>query len=92
MGDGPRFETPAEIRMLRSLGADGMSTVPETIIARHLGLRVLALSLITNMGCGLAREALGHEHTLAVARNEGERATRLRPDEHRATVARAPAC
>ena len=76
---GPQFETPAEIRMLRQLGAHavGMSTVPETIIARHLGLRVLALSLITNMGCGLTGEALGHEHTLAVARNEGERATRL---------------
>ena len=76
---GPQFETPAEIRMLRLLGADavGMSTVPETIIARHLGLRVLALSLVTNMGCGLAAEALSHEHTLAVARHEGERAARL---------------
>ena len=66
---GPQFETPAEIRMLARLGADavGMSTVPETILARHLGLRVLALSLITNMGAGLSQEHLSHAHTLSQA-------------------------
>jgi purine-nucleoside phosphorylase len=67
---GPQFETPAEIRMLQRLGAQavGMSTVPETILARHAGLRVLALSMITNMGCGLSAESLSHAHTLAGAR------------------------
>ena len=70
---GPQFETPAEIRMLRMLGAHavGMSTVPETILARHAGLRVLALSMLTNMGCGLEDEVLSHSHTLAVARQGG---------------------
>jgi xanthosine phosphorylase len=63
---GPSFETPAEIRAFRTLGADavGMSTVHETIVARHCGLRVVAVSAITNLAEGMQDEALSHEQTL----------------------------
>jgi purine-nucleoside phosphorylase len=66
---GPSFETPAEIRALRLLGADavGMSTVPEVILARFLGLKVAAVSTITNMAAGMSAEVLSHEHTKAMA-------------------------
>jgi purine nucleotide phosphorylase len=66
---GPSFETPAEINAARVLGADavGMSTAPETILARHAGLRVAALSLMTNYAAGLVPGALGHDQTIAVA-------------------------
>lgn len=63
---GPTFETHAEIRMFKLLGADavGMSTVPETIIARHCGLKVMSVCSITNLAAGLSDEVLSHEGTL----------------------------
>ena len=66
---GPSFETPAEIRAIRGMGADavGMSTVPEVILARFLGLRVAAASVITNMAAGMSTESISHEHTKAMA-------------------------
>lgn len=72
---GPHYETPAEIRMLQTLGADlvGMSTVWETIAARHLGLEVLGLSLVTNLAAGLSGEPLSHAEVLDAGRAAAER-------------------
>jgi len=63
---GPAFETPAEIRMIRTLGADlvGMSTVPEVLAARHMGIRCLAISCVTNMAAGVLPEPIDHERVL----------------------------
>ena len=65
---GPSYETPAEIRMARTMGADavGMSTVPEVIAARHLGMRVLGLSCLTNMAAGVLKKKLDHREVLEV--------------------------
>jgi purine-nucleoside phosphorylase len=65
---GPQFETPAEIRFLRAVGADlaGMSTVQEVIAARHMGIRCLAVSVVTNMAAGVLPEKIDHEAVLAV--------------------------
>ena len=76
---GPSFETPAEIRAFRALGADAveMSTVHETIVARHAGLRVAAISTITNLAEGLSDEPLSHEQTLRDAQRAAGALARL---------------
>ncbi|MCR4266362.1 purine-nucleoside phosphorylase [Nitratireductor sp. ZSWI3] len=76
---GPTFETPAEIRMARVLGADavGMSTVPEVILARYLGLRVAACSVITNLGAGMSAGELSHQETKDMAPIGGARLERI---------------
>jgi purine-nucleoside phosphorylase len=63
---GPNYETPAEIRYLRTIGADlvGMSTVPEVIVARHMGIEVLGISCVTNMAAGILDQAINHEEVI----------------------------
>ena len=70
---GPTYETPAEVRMLERLGADatGMSTVPEVIVARAIGMRVAGVSCITNLACGLSPEMLSHDDVLETGRRVG---------------------
>lgn len=67
---GPSYETPAEIRLLRTIGADlvGMSTVTEVIVARQIGLKVLAISCVTNMAAGILDQPLNHEEVLETGR------------------------
>ena len=76
---GPAFETPAEIRMIRALGGDlvGMSTVPEVLAARHMGIRCLAISCVTNMAAGILPEPIDAEHVLVVGAQAQERLTAL---------------
>jgi purine-nucleoside phosphorylase len=76
---GPAFETPAEIRMTRAIGGDlvGMSTVSEVLAARHMGLRCLAISCVTNMAAGVLPEPIDHEQVLAVGASAQGRLTAL---------------
>jgi len=76
---GPNYETPAEIRYLRAIGADlvGMSTVPEVIAANHLGAKVLAISCVTNMAAGILPQKIDHEEVLETGRMVRDRLIRL---------------
>jgi purine-nucleoside phosphorylase len=72
---GPSYETPAEVRMARTLGADlvGMSTVPEAIAAKHMGANVVAVSLVTNLAAGISSEPLSHDEVTATAAGAASR-------------------
>ena len=76
---GPSYETPAEVRMLAGMGAElvGMSTVLEVIAARHMGLRCLVISLVSNLGAGVADEPLSHDEVLEAARTSAAQLRRL---------------
>ena len=76
---GPSYETPAEIRYLRAIGADlvGMSTVPEVIAARHMGVRTMVISCVTNMAAGILPQKLNHEEVLATGARVRDTLARL---------------
>ena len=85
---GPSYETPAEIHMLRAFGADavGMSTVPEAIVARHMGMKVLGISCITNMAAGISENPINHEEVMETGQRVRETFTQLL----RRVIARTP--
>jgi len=85
---GPSYETPAEIHMLRAFGADavGMSTVPEAIVARHMGMKVLGISCITNMAAGISESPINHEEVMETGQRVRETFTQLL----RGIIARSP--
>jgi len=76
---GPTYETPAEVKYLRNIGADaaGMSTVPEVIAARHLGLKVLGVSCITNLAAGMTSQPLSHDEVIEAGIKVREKFSRL---------------
>lgn len=76
---GPNFETPAEIRAFRTLGADvvGMSMIPEAMVARHAGMEVAALSMVTNLAAGMTGQALSHEETLSEGQKAAQNLSKL---------------
>ena len=76
---GPTYETPAEIRMMRKMGADavGMSTVPEATVARHCGMKVLAISCITNVAAGLTNAEIDHSEVMEVGNRAGKQLAEL---------------
>ena len=79
MFSGPSYETPAEVRFARAMGGDavGMSTVPEAIVARHSGLRVMGVSCITNMAAGILSQPLDHSEVVETANRVKSDFTRL---------------
>jgi purine-nucleoside phosphorylase len=76
---GPSYETPAEIRAFRTMGATlvGMSTVPETIVARHMGIDVLGLSCVTNLAAGMSAAPLNHQEVFDAGRQVEDRLAKL---------------
>ena len=76
---GPSYETPAEVRMMRNLGADavGMSTVPEATVARHCGMKVLAISCITNVAAGMTSAEINHSEVMTIGERTGKQLAEL---------------